>query len=146
MKYISVIISLCFITNCLSQSINWKDAKNWKLYSVRDGSAFRYSIDTLKNFESIDLDYDVMQSFLSNVIEWPKDKFSLWMGLYVVTCELPTKEVRKIEISVYGGFFYDEKTKTYFQLPESIKNDWLEYFSINSDNLYHHTNRKKGSF
>ncbi|MEO9209534.1 MAG: hypothetical protein ABI208_00470 [Ginsengibacter sp.] len=146
MKYISVIISFFFITNCFSQSINWKDAKNWKLYSVRDDSAFGYSIDTLKNFESIDLDYDVMQSFLSNVIEWPREKTSLWMGLYVVTCELPTKEIRKIEISVYGGFFYDEKTKTYFQLPEPIKNDWLDYFSSNSARLYHPTKDNNSPF
>ena len=146
MKYISLIISVLSISNYFSQNINWKDAKNWKLYNIRNSSAFSYSLDTLKNFESIDLDYDVMQSFLSEVIEWPRDKSSLWMGLYVATCELPDKEIRKIDVSVYGGFFYDEHSKSYFQLPLPIRNDWLDYFSNNRAKFYHHTNDKKESF
>lgn len=146
MKYIAVIINLFFLSNCFSQNINWENAKNWKLYNVQNNSAFRFSTDTLKKFESVDLDSDVMASFLSNVIEWPEDKTSLWMGLYVVTCEFPAKTIRKIEVSFYGGFFYDEQTKTYFQLPLPIRNDWLDYFSSNFAKLNYHTNENKGPF
>ena len=149
MKYVVLFFSIFFatiVTKCLSQNINWKDAKNWKLYDLRNGSAFNYSVDTLKNFKSADLDYDTMHTFLSDVIEWPKSKSSLWMGLYVVTCELPLGEIRKIEISVYGGFFYDDLTKKYFQLPLSVRNNWLDYFSANSIRLSHLTKENKDSF
>jgi len=135
MKYLFLFISIFFLTKCFSQNIDWKVAKNWKLYDIRNGSAFNYSIDTLKHFKSIHLDLDTMRIFLSDVVEWPRNKSSLWMGLYVTTCELPGKEVRKIEISVYGGFFYDDLTKTYYQLPLAVRNSWLEYFSDNSRRL-----------
>ena len=135
MKYLFLFISIFFLTKCFSQNIDWKIAKNWKLYDIRNGSAFNYSIDTLKHFKSIHLDLDTMHIFLSDVVEWPRNKSSLWMGLYVATCELPGKEVRKIEISVYGGFFYDDLTKTYYQLPLAVRNSWLDYFSDNSRRL-----------
>lgn len=146
MKYIVLFIYILFANKCFSQNINWKDAKNWRLYDLRSGSAFNYSLDTLKKFRSIDLDPDTMHIFLSEVIEWPKSKTSLWMGLYVATCELPEREIRKIEISVYGGFFYDDLTKTYFQLPSSDRDDWLDYFSAMSGKLSHLTKENKDSF
>ena len=146
MKYLFLFITLFVITKCFSQNISWKEAKNWKLYNIRSSSAFSYSLDTLKNFKSIHLDYDTMHTFLSDVVEWPKNKSSLWMGLYVATCELPGLEVRKIEISVYGGFFYDDLTKTYYQLPLSARNDWLNYISDNSKRLSLLKKENKNSF
>ena len=146
MKYIVLFISVLVVSKCFSQNINWKDAKNWRLYDIRDGSAFNYSLDTLKNFKSIDLNPDTMHIFLLDVVEWPKNKSSLWMGLYVATCELPGKEIRKIEISVFGGFFYDDLTKTYFQIPLSVRNDWLGYFSAMSGNLNQLSKENKDSF
>ena len=32
-----------------------------------------------------------------------------WMGGYIATCDLDGV-VRKVDISKYGGFFFDEKT------------------------------------
>src|SRR4051794_14042592 len=111
-----------------AQNIDWKSARNWRLYSIRESAAFDYTLDTLKHFKSIPLDLDTMVNFLSDVEQWPKEKYSLWSGLYVATCELPNADVRKIEISVYGGFFFDDRSKTYYQLPRETRNAWLEYF------------------
>jgi hypothetical protein len=112
-----------------AQKTDWKSGRNWRLYSIRESEAFNYTLDTLKNFQSIPLDQDTMTGFLTEVEQWPKEKYSLWSGLYVVTCELPNADVRKIEISVYGGFFYDDRSKTYYQLPREIRTAWLEYLS-----------------
>src|SRR4051812_28272779 len=110
------LLTLGFALAVNAQEIDWKSAKNWRLYNIRESAAFDYRLDTLKNFKSIPLDLDTMTGFLSEVAQWPKDKYSLWSGLYVATCELPKGDIRKIEISVYGGFFYDDRTKTYYQL------------------------------
>lgn len=146
MKYIFLFISFSFASKCFSQNINWAEAKDWRLYDIRNFSAFDYSLDTLRNFKSISLDQDTMNIFLSDVAEWPKSETSLWMGLYVATCELPENETRKIEISVYGGFFYDELTKTYYQLPLGVRNDWLDYISDNSRRLSILRKENKDSF
>lgn len=122
-------LTICFALGLNGQSIDWRSAKNWRLYNIRESAAFGYNVDTMKNFKSVALDLDTMIGFLSEVEQWPKDKYSLWSGLYVATCELPNADIRKIEISVYGGFFYDDRTKTYYQLPRGVRNAWLEYLS-----------------
>ena len=146
MKFIFSFITFLAIGTCFSQDINWKETKNWRLYDIHQSNAFDYKLDTLKNFESIALDQDTMQNFLSDVVKWPKDKTSLWMGLYVATCEFPNRKIRKIDISVYGGFFYDEMTRTYYQLPLATRNDWLEYLSVNSAKIDHLIKDNEGVF
>lgn len=84
-------------------------------------------MDTLINFQSIDLSNQTMHAFMSNVTEWPKEKYSVWMGLYIATCEMEDKKFRKIIISNYGGFFYDQLTKRYYELPTELKTQWLEF-------------------
>lgn len=133
MKFL--ILSFLVFGKCFSQQINWKETKNWRLYNIREFAVFDYSLDTLKQFASIALNNDTMQSFLSNSEKLPKDEYSVWMGLYFATCEFPEGKVRKIEISVFGGFFYDETTKTYYLLPSSVRNHWIDYIAINFKKL-----------
>lgn len=130
-KLAFVLASILLITKCFSQQINWTEAKKWRLYNIQEFAVFNYSLDTLKKFSSINLDSDTMTAFLSNVSKLPKDEYSVWMGLYFATCEIPEGKVRKIEISVFGGFFYDEITKSYYQLPLKMRNDWIDYISVN---------------
>jgi len=130
-KLALVIVLLIFINNCFSQDIKWQETKKWKLYNIQEFAVFNYPLDTLKNFTSITLDKDLIQTFLTTSVKLPKDEYSVWMGLYFATCEFPEGKVRKIEISVFGGFFYDEITKSYYQLPLKIRNDWIDYISVN---------------
>ncbi len=132
MKYILLTITISnflFIQESSSQSINWAESKNWKLYDVHDESAFNYTLDTLRKFRNRSLNKDSMQTFVSNVTIIPIERIPVWMGFYVATCEFKSGAIRKIEISVYGGFFYDEKEKKYYQLPLEISKDWLDYMA-----------------
>ncbi|MEO5894064.1 MAG: hypothetical protein ABIQ31_27655 [Ferruginibacter sp.] len=131
-KLIVFLVVLVLTVKLNAQNIDWKNATNWQLYNTREIAAFDFTLATLKEFRSIPLNLDTMQAFLEKTEQWPKEKYSMWSGLYVVTCELPNAGTRNIEISVYGGFFYDDKTKRYYQLPLEIRNDWLEYLSNKS--------------
>jgi hypothetical protein len=112
-----------------SQEINWKETKNWRLYDIQDKRAFNYPIDSLSNFKSTPLNSDNMLPFLSNVSLIPIERTPLWMGFYVTTCQTKEDKIKKIEISIYGGFFYDEEEKKYYQLPLDIRKNWLNYLS-----------------
>ena len=57
-----------------------------------------------------------------------------WMGGYIATCKLDGT-IRKVELSNYGGFFYDEKTRVYYQIPAIKSEDWLSYIQQNYLNL-----------
>lgn len=98
------------------------------MYDIHDGNAFRYKMDTLQHFKKISLDDSLMHHFLRNAKAMPKDQTVLWMGLYVATCRFDDSTTRKIDISVYGGFFFDEQTRTYYEVPPVLKEDWLHYF------------------
>ena len=102
------------------------------MYDVHDFDAFNYSITELDSLKAIPLNTDTMRLFLNSVEVWPHDKTSVWMGLYLASFQTPGGQVRKIEISVYGGFLYDELECTYYQVKENLRQDWLTYLSNNS--------------
>jgi len=109
MKLFYLIIMIFLGNRIFSQEINWKETKNWRLYDIQDKRAFNYPIDSLSNFKSTPLNSDNMLPFLSNVSLIPIERTPLWMGFYVTTCQTKEDKIKKIEISIYGGFFYDEE-------------------------------------
>jgi hypothetical protein len=109
------------------QNMDWAKSRDWKLYDIHTDKAFAYSSDTLQNFKSIELPQDSMQTFLKGLTEISKDDSPVWMGFYVASCKLQDGVLRKIDISVYGSFFYDEKSKTIFQLQKLFMDDWRDY-------------------
>lgn len=102
------------------------------MYDVHDFDAFNYTISDLDAMKTINLNVDTMQFYLNSMEVWPTEKTSVWMGLYLATCRLPNGQIRKIEISVYGGFLYDELQHTYYQVAEDRRQDWLAYLSQKS--------------
>ena len=125
-------VLLTVITKGQVKELNWQNSRNWKIYDIHDRAGFRYSVDTLQNFRNADMGDDKVRLFLKNAAYLPNEKSGVWMGLYVATCELEDKKTRKILLSNYGGFFYDELTKQYYELPVSKRNDWMEFLNENS--------------
>ena len=129
---ITVVMFLAY--NCHAQ-VNWQTTKNWKLYDIHSPTAVRYTLDTLKNFKSSVLEEDSIKAFLDKVVMWPNGKSALWMGSYIATCESGDGKLRKLLISTYGGFFYDQAAQRYYQLPEELVDDWLELLSNRSKKM-----------
>ena len=124
-----IIVCLLALQTGVAQEINWKNTRNWKLYNIYNQAGARYSLDTLQHFKSTVLNSDTMQSFLDGVTAWPPEKYSMWMGLFIVTCETEDKKPRKIIVSTYGGFFYDQITKRYYQIEPALASQWLEFLN-----------------
>lgn len=132
----ALLISIFVLLNLISKSqvkeINWQNSRNWKIYNIHDRAGFRYSVDTLQNFKNVEMGDEKVRAFLKSATYLPDDKTCVWMGLYVATCELEDRKTRKVLLSNYGGFFYDELTKHYYELPEPRRNDWIEFLNENS--------------
>jgi hypothetical protein len=126
MKPFLTIIAIWLSQLALGQDTTFRAAKNWRLYDISDGNVFKYSIDTLSNFHYHTLDRDSVRRYMASLFTLPPESLPRWMGAYAATCEL-NGILRKIEISVYGGFFYDEITKRHFQLPEESIDPWQFY-------------------
>jgi hypothetical protein len=130
MKYIVSILfpALLFVGGSYSQEINWQQARHWKIYNIPTRTGFTVSADSLRQYESIALDSAKMIAFLKNATPLPSAQYA-WMGAFVTSCELSSAETHKVLISTYGGMFFDENTKKYFQVPRELRSEWLEFLN-----------------
>ncbi len=130
MKIITVLlICLLYSWNSFSQVPDWRKTTDWRKYDFYKSNAFDYPIDSLYSYQYIALDDNKMRSLLADAkpLNIPS-KNVYWMGLYVVTYMLDNRP-GKMEVSMYGGFFYDDISKKYYQVDSTKKFEWLDYFS-----------------
>src|SRR5258708_18924536 len=128
MKYVYIILFLLIGYIAKSQNIPFQQTKNWKIYLIKDRNKFNYSVDTLKNFKNHTLNSDSILFLFRSVSNLGQMSSPAWMGSHVITYELQNV-VRKLDVSVYGGFFYDETTHAYYQVGEPNAKQWLEYLA-----------------
>jgi hypothetical protein len=124
-----VLLAFTVLSFTHSQSpINWQQTSHWRLYNIKDAVQFSISADSLSFFKNYQLQSDSMANFLHGIEPLHIEESPVWMGGVVATC-LYDGKIRKILISSYGGFFYDQVSGTFFQLPLQKKEDWLNYIN-----------------
>lgn len=126
------LLTILFLYN-LTYQIRWEDAKDWKIYKMPSYIGLRVSLDSLPAFKYNSLDIDQMRIFLKNLQEI-KNINPVWTGLYVASCELNNTK-RKILFSRYGGFFFDERSKSYYQIPENLRQNWINFLNESSKSI-----------
>jgi hypothetical protein len=124
-----LILALLVLTTTLTEAqVNWKETSDWKIYNPGRLNIFTIPLDSLAYLRSRALAGDSVRQFLDSIKALPGTVRPAWMGGSLVSC-LFHGEVRKIEVSSYGGFFYDQGSKTYFQLPAEKKDEWFTYLN-----------------
>jgi hypothetical protein len=121
-----IILCLLLSSGIASCQIHWEKASEWTLYAYQGSQMFKLPLDSLNSFDTLKLNQDTLMSYLatSRILD-SKDQ-GVWMGGYITTCKLDGK-LRKVDFSNYGNFFYDEKSKTYYQLSGSKSDAWNTY-------------------
>lgn len=115
---ISVLTSSC--------QVHWNKTTDWKLYRYQGNELFSISLDSLNSLQNIPLAQNSMAIYLSQItIKHPKAA-THWMGGYIATCQADGS-LRKVVLSNYGGFFYDQSANTYYQLLSEKIDDWLSF-------------------
>jgi hypothetical protein len=135
-KYILPIFAIAICMNaytlpgkeCSQQEPNWNSSNNWRLYKTNNLDGSSLSLDSLKHISNLPLNEDSIHFFLVKSKSIQVNNVA-WMGYYTTTCDFPGNRHEKILISAYGGFFYDQSTGKYYELPIEIRKDWLEYFN-----------------
>jgi len=129
-KVSSFLIVISFVFgSCHGQPPDWKKSRNWRVYAISGQRVFSVSVDTLSNLQSKLLDKDSLQYFLAKVTPIPKERTPVWMGSYLSSYETAEGSLKKVEISTYGGFFFDEASGKYYMLPRALSDRWLDYIS-----------------
>jgi|SRR5580692_373555 hypothetical protein len=121
-----VLIGLVFLSAMsASCQIHWEQSTDWTLYQYEGNHLFSVSIDSLKFIKSSTINQDSMAYFVQSASILNK-KGLAWMGGYIATCKI-NGVTRKVEISNYGGFFYDQKSGVFYQLPIEKIDAWLDF-------------------
>lgn len=92
--------------------------------------------DTLSSFKKVALSDSTVYEYLSRAKLLPKSTNPAWMGFYIATYETTDHRLRKVIFSNYGGFYFDSFTKRYYELPQSLRNDWNTFLSKYQDKLF----------
>lgn len=128
MKLFLIVLTSMTFLNTRSQVI-WKETKDWQIYNVNSRSMIKISLDSLGKLKSYRLNPDTVLSFFNSASKIPKDSTPLaWMGGVLATCTYQGK-TRKVQISSYGGWFFDQETKSYFEIPKDQAVEWYSYVS-----------------
>ncbi|WP_127127894.1 hypothetical protein [Pseudoflavitalea rhizosphaerae] len=123
-KIVAVIIAIGFFSGCKSQEkANWSEAKEWRLYKITDVRSFSISEKEMKKKDFISA--DSLHYFLQDAAPLKVDD-PVWKSFFFTSCQINGK-FRKVIISNYGGFFYDAKSKKYYEIKEENKKWVIEY-------------------
>jgi hypothetical protein len=127
----SAVLFLMFITcsSCIGQSINWQQTTNWKIYRTQDNRSFSFTLDTLKKIPSLMLNETEIHALIQGASNLIQKESPLWMGNYVLSFDFPSGVIHKIEVSTYGGFYFEYLTKQYYSIPATNRREWLAYLS-----------------
>ncbi|HVW62259.1 MAG TPA: hypothetical protein VHC48_19545 [Puia sp.] len=126
MKLIAVFLGLVIFNITFGQSSLFERSTHWRLYGITGSNLFKYRIDTLGSFPYAALTDDSIHYFLNDASVWPPGDPPVWMGSHIGTYIFEGIE-RKVDISLYGGFFFDEKSQTYYQIADSKIDNWQSY-------------------
>jgi hypothetical protein len=75
-----------------------------------------------------------MQFYLNSMSALPDKTDPIWMGSYLASYESSDGKVHKVEVSIYGGFLFDELTGKHYNLPRQLNSRWLKFITENMPN------------
>jgi hypothetical protein len=131
---VSLLLLLSMSNTTPAQNNLWQHSTGWTIYNIRGAKFYKIPLDSIGNYRNMRLNDDSMRVFLSQSVEISRDSTPMWMGAYVTTCFIDHKK-RKIDISSYGGFFFDEGSKKFFALSPNKQKGWLNYLATCSGAL-----------
>ena len=121
-----LITCILLSTVMASCQVHWQEASDWTMYSYQGYLALKLPADSLKQYKHLRMNQDSMMAFVTSAQRLARKDPFVWMGGYIATCNLDGT-LRKIDLSSYGGFFYDEKSSTYYQMSPEKTDSWLSF-------------------
>jgi hypothetical protein len=137
-RCLSIFIALfCHVSVSGQDSLQF-EGNLWKLYKIPAKAGMSISMDRLKTYKNVNLNADTVLSFLNDASLWPKDKYAMWMGAFIVSMGYDNDHTRKIIVSSYGGFLYDDLTKRYYEVAEEKRKEWYDFLNASAAKLDAH--------
>ncbi len=99
------IVSLLFVTLVSCGQVQWSQSSDWTIYQIQVHDIFKVPIDSLNSLDTLQLNKDTVESYLSSLESIQPKAPVAWMGLDI----LPHVKIdgirRKIRIEQLWGVF-----------------------------------------
>jgi hypothetical protein len=125
-----MLMSVAAATTAFGQDSSRLAGAGWKVYNIQGKAGMKMPIDSLQNYKSVTLNDDTMKYFLVDAVLWPKGKYGVWMGAFTASIGDDVDNRRKILISTYGGFLFDDRTKNYYEIAEEKRKEWYDFLNV----------------
>jgi hypothetical protein len=128
------VVSLSIFNVCAAQEQTWANAIDWTIYDVKGAKFYKLPVDTLSQLPHQKLDNGMIKGFLVGATPLSPHETPAWMGAYVASY-IYQKQMHKVDISTYNGFFYDESSQTFYQIEAEKQKGWHEYLAKSMNSL-----------
>ena len=123
---LSLIVCFLLVMLLSCGQVQWNQSSDWTIYQSQADDIFKVPLESVNSLDSLQLNKDTLESYLLSLeLIHPKAPVA-WMGGYIATCKIGSIR-RKIELSNYGGFFYDEKTNAFYRVSKDKIDSWVDY-------------------
>ncbi|MDF2191395.1 hypothetical protein P2H89_23320 [Paraflavitalea sp. CAU 1676] len=127
-KSLSLLFLLCIgLKSVYCQQLD--SLTGWRIYKLVDRTAYQASEDTLAHLDSRLLPHQAINTFVSKMIILNTDKpLSLNSAFLMSFLDVNSKPV-KVIVSGGGDYIFVRRFQKYYAIPESIRQDWLEFLN-----------------
>lgn len=125
MRTFLVLITFLSTFNATAQ-MDWGKSSHWRIYKVPEPMIFKIPADSLAQVNGQPLQNDSVIIYIGTSTILPDSTRPVWMGGWLASYEFGG-QIRKIEISSYGAFFYDQTSNRFYQIPIGLQDEWMTY-------------------
>jgi hypothetical protein len=124
------------------QKNDWTQLTSFRIYDYKtfpqDKDINSFSDNDIQEINFIETDLVEAKMILSKAKPLG-NKIYLWKGHHFAIAKFANGQVRRIKISVYGGFFKDLTGKRYYEFRGKAREDWDKFCTENYTSLYKQT-------
>jgi hypothetical protein len=124
----SVLLFTILVCGHCNAQLGWKESSVWDIYNIADRLILSVPVDSLSNCSHRNLDLDTMQNFMALATKFGDSVRPMWMGGFLLSYEYKGK-MFEMQISSYGGFFFDQRLNHYYVVPKHVAERLLAYLN-----------------
>ena len=133
------LLTFLLLISCGRTKIDWTQLTSFRIYDYKtfpqDKDINSFSGNDIREMNFIETDLVEANKVLSKAKPLG-NKTYLWKGHHFAMATFANGQKRRIQISVYGGFFKDLTGKRYYEFKDEARQDWDKFWEENYASLH----------
>ena len=127
------------LISCGQPKIDWTQLTSFRIYDNKtfpqDKDINSFSDNDIREMNFIETDLIEAKNILSKAKPLGNKNY-IWKGHHFAMAIFANGQKRRIQISVYGGFFKDLTGNQYYEFKDEARKDWEKFWEENFASLH----------